>query len=54
MTSLMDSMKFSMPKVILAQHISEPAIPKQQSVTASYLLDHQANEICPLKGHKEG
>ncbi|KAM3176477.1 hypothetical protein ACTXT7_006437 [Hymenolepis weldensis] len=52
-TNLMHSMESSMPKVVSALFVSEPIVPKQQSVPKFSLLDHQTNQIYLLKGQKE-
>lgn len=48
-----NSTKSSMLKVVSARLVYETTVSKQQSVPKSYLLDHQANHVCRLKGYKE-
>lgn len=52
--NLTHSIESAMPKVVSAYLISEPTLPKQQSLPKPCLLDHQTNHTCRLNGHKEG
>ncbi|VUZ41687.1 unnamed protein product [Hymenolepis diminuta] len=47
-------MESSMPRVVPAQLVSEPTVPKQQSVPKSCVCYHRANQICCLNRQKEG
>ncbi|VUZ57755.1 unnamed protein product [Hymenolepis diminuta] len=41
-------------KVVPVRLVSEPSVPKPQSVSTSCLFDYQTNKKCCLKEHKEG
>ncbi|KAM3173623.1 hypothetical protein ACTXT7_012149 [Hymenolepis weldensis] len=53
-TSDMNSVESSKPKVVPARLTSKPTVPKQQSVPTSCLLDHTRNQGWRRKRQKEG
>ncbi|KAM3181898.1 hypothetical protein ACTXT7_013451 [Hymenolepis weldensis] len=53
-TNLKHSMESFVPIFVPVQLVSVPTMPRQQSIPESCLLDYQINQICCLKGQKEG